>query len=138
VAQTETDRVRHYYDAVAPKFDRQIRFSEAVLFPDMRRWACAGATGDVLEPIDGLDPDDQELDARPIRALYGATFGGDTIYLCARHCREPEPEPVHGLRQRRRRARHRRAAAQPRRLPVSTLICQPSLGCAAPLVPVRA
>jgi gamma-glutamyltranspeptidase/glutathione hydrolase len=36
-----------------------------------------------LEPIDGLAPDDPELHARLIRALYGATFGGDTIYLCA-------------------------------------------------------
>jgi gamma-glutamyltranspeptidase / glutathione hydrolase len=36
-----------------------------------------------LESIDGLAPDDPAFHARLIRALYAATFGGDTIYLCA-------------------------------------------------------
>jgi gamma-glutamyltranspeptidase/glutathione hydrolase len=36
-----------------------------------------------LEPLDGLGADDAELHRRLIRALHVATFGGDTIYLCA-------------------------------------------------------
>jgi gamma-glutamyltranspeptidase / glutathione hydrolase len=36
-----------------------------------------------LETIDGLAPDDPAFHARLIRALDAATFGGDTIYLCA-------------------------------------------------------
>jgi gamma-glutamyltranspeptidase/glutathione hydrolase len=36
-----------------------------------------------LEPLDGLRPTDAEFHLRQIRALAAATFGGDTIYLCA-------------------------------------------------------
>jgi gamma-glutamyltranspeptidase/glutathione hydrolase len=36
-----------------------------------------------LEPLDGLAPTDAEFHRRLVRALHAATFGGDTIYLCA-------------------------------------------------------
>jgi len=45
----ETDRVRGIYDRLAPRYDRIIEVAERVLFGDGRRWACAQATGQVLE-----------------------------------------------------------------------------------------
>jgi ubiquinone/menaquinone biosynthesis C-methylase UbiE len=44
-----TERVRRYYDQTAPKYNRQIKFFERILFGDGRRWVCSQATGDVLE-----------------------------------------------------------------------------------------
>jgi gamma-glutamyltranspeptidase/glutathione hydrolase len=35
-----------------------------------------------LEPLDGLTPSEPEFHLRLVRALHGAIFGGDTIYLC--------------------------------------------------------
>lgn len=48
-AAEETVRVRGIYDALAPRYDRVIAVAERVLFGDGRRWACAQATGRVLE-----------------------------------------------------------------------------------------
>jgi len=45
----ETDRIRGIYDTMAPRYDRVIAIADRVLFDDGRRWACAGATGQVLE-----------------------------------------------------------------------------------------
>ena len=45
----ETDRIRGIYDTMAPRYDRVIAIADRVLFADGRRWACAGATGQVLE-----------------------------------------------------------------------------------------
>ncbi len=45
----ETDRVRGIYDAMAPRYDRMIAVAEKLLFRDGRQWACAQATGQVLE-----------------------------------------------------------------------------------------
>ncbi|MDQ3223097.1 MAG: class I SAM-dependent methyltransferase [Gemmatimonadota bacterium] len=45
----ETDRVRGIYDLMAPRYERVIAIADRVLFDDGRRWACAGATGQVLE-----------------------------------------------------------------------------------------
>src|SRR5207244_494303 len=36
----------------------------------------------VMEPLDGLTPDDPEWHLRQIRAIRRAAYGGDTIYLC--------------------------------------------------------
>ena len=36
----------------------------------------------VMEPLDGLTPDDAEWHLRQIRAIRKAAYGGDTIYLC--------------------------------------------------------
>ena len=44
-----TDQVRRYYDGTAPRYDRQMRFFERVLFGDGRSWVCSQAQGDVLE-----------------------------------------------------------------------------------------
>ena len=45
----ETARVRGIYDTIAPRYDRIIAVAERALFGDGRRWACAQATGRVLE-----------------------------------------------------------------------------------------
>lgn len=45
----ETERVRRYWEEFAPKFDREMRFWEAVLFGDGRRWVCSQARGEILE-----------------------------------------------------------------------------------------
>lgn len=47
--EEETSRVRGIYDTIAPRYDRIIAVAERVLFGDGRRWACAQATGRVLE-----------------------------------------------------------------------------------------
>ena len=47
--ETETERVRALYADEAPRYDRQIRFFERVLFGDGRHWVCSQAEGDVLE-----------------------------------------------------------------------------------------
>lgn len=43
------ERTRRLWDRYAPRYDRQIRVSERLLFPDGRAWACSQASGDVLE-----------------------------------------------------------------------------------------
>jgi ubiquinone/menaquinone biosynthesis C-methylase UbiE len=45
----ETQRVRGLYEDEAPRYDRQMRFFDRVLFGDGRDWACSQAEGDVLE-----------------------------------------------------------------------------------------
>ncbi len=45
----ETGRVRGIYDAMAPRYDRMMALAERLLFGDGRQWACAQATGQVLE-----------------------------------------------------------------------------------------
>jgi ubiquinone/menaquinone biosynthesis C-methylase UbiE len=48
-AGDETERVRRIQDRTAPRYDRQIRFFERVLFADGREWVCGQAQGEVLE-----------------------------------------------------------------------------------------
>jgi ubiquinone/menaquinone biosynthesis C-methylase UbiE len=45
----ETDRIRRIYQRDAPKYDRQMRFFDRVLFAGGREWVCSQAEGDVLE-----------------------------------------------------------------------------------------
>ena len=45
----ETERVRHLQDKEAPRYDRQMRFFERVLFAGGREWACSRVQGRVLE-----------------------------------------------------------------------------------------
>jgi ubiquinone/menaquinone biosynthesis C-methylase UbiE len=45
----ETERVRRIWDKMAPRFDRQMRFFERILFPGGRQWVCSQADGKVLE-----------------------------------------------------------------------------------------
>ena len=45
----ETERVRRIWDKMAPRFDKQMRFFERVLFTGGRQWACSQAEGKVLE-----------------------------------------------------------------------------------------
>ena len=45
----ENERIRQFYEAEAPHYDRRIVFFEKVLFGDGRRWVCSRARGDVLE-----------------------------------------------------------------------------------------
>ena len=46
---TETERVRGLYEDEAPRYDRQMRFFERVLFGDGRSWVCSQVEGEVLE-----------------------------------------------------------------------------------------
>ena len=46
---TETERVRRLQDKQAPKYDRQMRFFERVLFAGGREWVCSRVKGDILE-----------------------------------------------------------------------------------------
>jgi ubiquinone/menaquinone biosynthesis C-methylase UbiE len=48
-AGDETERVRRIQDRTAPRYDRQIRFFERVLFGGGREWVCGQARGEVLE-----------------------------------------------------------------------------------------
>jgi ubiquinone/menaquinone biosynthesis C-methylase UbiE len=45
----ETDRVREIWERFAPRYDRQIRFFERILFEGGREWVCSRARRDVLE-----------------------------------------------------------------------------------------
>ncbi len=45
----ETERVRRIWEKLALKYDRDIRFSERMLFSGGRRWVCSQAEGEVLE-----------------------------------------------------------------------------------------
>ena len=45
----EKERVRTIFDKLALKYDRNMRVSERIFLGRAREWACARATGDVLE-----------------------------------------------------------------------------------------
>lgn len=47
--QNADEQARKMWDRYAPRYDRQIRISERLLFPGGRSWACAQASGYVLE-----------------------------------------------------------------------------------------
>ncbi len=42
-------RQRRLWERMAPRYDREMRFWERVLFGDARAWCCSQAAGDVLE-----------------------------------------------------------------------------------------
>jgi ubiquinone/menaquinone biosynthesis C-methylase UbiE len=44
-----TQRWRRYWDRQARSYDRQMQFMDRVLFGHSRQWACARASGMVLE-----------------------------------------------------------------------------------------
>ncbi len=46
---SETDRVRSIWQEFAPRYDRQVRFFERILFEGGREWLASRARGDVLE-----------------------------------------------------------------------------------------
>jgi ubiquinone/menaquinone biosynthesis C-methylase UbiE len=48
-AGSETERVLRLYEKEAPKYDRQMRFFEWLLFGSGREWVCSQAEGEVLE-----------------------------------------------------------------------------------------
>ena len=43
------DRTRKYWDRFSARYDQRIQRTERALFPGGREWACAQASGDVLE-----------------------------------------------------------------------------------------
>ncbi|MCI0460922.1 MAG: class I SAM-dependent methyltransferase [Gemmataceae bacterium] len=45
----QTERVRSFYNDIAPQYDRWVGYFEKVLVGAGRRWACAQAAGEVLE-----------------------------------------------------------------------------------------
>lgn len=49
VPPDEKERVRTIFDKLAPKYDRNMGVSERIFLGGAREWACARATGDVLE-----------------------------------------------------------------------------------------
>lgn len=48
-AEDPVDRRRRLWEREAPRYDREMRFWDRVLFGDARQWACSQASGDVLE-----------------------------------------------------------------------------------------
>jgi ubiquinone/menaquinone biosynthesis C-methylase UbiE len=46
---SETERVRRIQDKEAPRYDRQMRLFERILFAGGREWACSQVQGEVLE-----------------------------------------------------------------------------------------
>jgi ubiquinone/menaquinone biosynthesis C-methylase UbiE len=48
-AGSETERVLRLYEKEAPKYDRQMRFFEWLLFRNGREWVCSQAEGELLE-----------------------------------------------------------------------------------------
>jgi len=44
-----TERVRRIWDRYAPRYDREMRFWERLMFSGGRAWVCSQATGQVLE-----------------------------------------------------------------------------------------
>lgn len=46
---SDTERLRRYWDKQSGSYDRQMRFFERRVFGDSRSWACAQASGEVLE-----------------------------------------------------------------------------------------
>lgn len=69
VTGEETERVKRLWDRAAPNYDKGIAFFERRLFTGGREWACAQASGDVLEVAVGTGrnlpyyPDDTRLTA---------------------------------------------------------------------------
>ncbi len=45
----ETERVQHYYEQIAHRYDEYVGYFERLLVGDGRRWVCSQAGGDVLE-----------------------------------------------------------------------------------------
>ncbi len=93
----ETARVCGIYEAMAPRYDRVIAVAERLLFGDGRRWACAQASGQVLEVAVGTGrnlacyPPDVQLtgvelspgmltqaQARPRPSTAGSTYASAT------------------------------------------------------------
>lgn len=48
-AVAETERVRRIWEKLAPRYDKDIRLFERLLFSGGRQWVCSQATGEVLE-----------------------------------------------------------------------------------------
>src|SRR5258708_14807126 len=47
--EPETERVRRIWERLAPRYDKDIRFFEKVLFAGGREWVCSHTRGEVLE-----------------------------------------------------------------------------------------
>jgi SAM-dependent methyltransferase len=45
----ETERVRRIWEKLAPRYDKDIKFFERVLFAGGREWVCSQAKGTVLD-----------------------------------------------------------------------------------------
>jgi ubiquinone/menaquinone biosynthesis C-methylase UbiE len=45
----ETERVRRIWEKLAPRYDKDIKFFEKLLFAGGRQWVCSQARGEVLE-----------------------------------------------------------------------------------------
>jgi len=47
--EPETERVRRIWEKLAPRYDKDIKVFEKILFAGGREWVCSQANGDVLE-----------------------------------------------------------------------------------------
>ena len=47
--EPETERVRRIWEKLAPRYDKDIKVYEKILFAGGREWVCSQANGDVLE-----------------------------------------------------------------------------------------
>ena len=49
IVRNETERVRHYYEKTAHRYDEYVGYFEKLLVGDGRQWVCDQARGEVLE-----------------------------------------------------------------------------------------
>ena len=82
VQSSETERIRRLYEKEAPKYDRQMRFCDRVLFAGAREWVCSQVEGDVLEIAVGTG-------AQPLSLPTGGPANWDRVQSSdARHRKE--------------------------------------------------
>src|SRR5438876_1792076 len=75
---SETQRVRRIWERLAPKYDKDIKLFEKVLFSGGREWVCSQAKGQVLEIAvgTGRNLDHYPPDVRLIGVDFSAAMLG--------------------------------------------------------------
>jgi ubiquinone/menaquinone biosynthesis C-methylase UbiE len=82
----ETERVRRLQDKQAPKYDRQMRFFDRVLFAGGREWVCSRAEGDTLEIAVGTGRNLRRYP--PGTRLTGIEFSPEMLGIAKRRARD--------------------------------------------------
>jgi ubiquinone/menaquinone biosynthesis C-methylase UbiE len=88
--EDETQRVRAIQDRTAPRYDRQIALFEKALFAGGREWACAKASGDVLEIAVGTGRNLQHY--APGTRLTGIELSNEMLAIARRRAEALETE----------------------------------------------
>jgi hypothetical protein len=76
---SEDDRLRRYWGQYAPRYDKDMRRRERLLFTGGRSWACSQASGDVLEA--GVGTGLNFPCHPPLTGLLAAPVGGCYYYV---------------------------------------------------------